>query len=58
MVVVHGLLIAVVSLVAEHGLYARGLQKLWGAGSVVVARGLSCSAVHSNPCPLHWQADS
>ena len=35
------------------------------AGSVVVAHGLSCSAVcgifpdqGSNPCPLHWQADS
>ena len=35
------------------------------AGSVVVAHGLSCSAAcgifpdqSSNPCPLHWQADS
>ena len=35
------------------------------AGSVVVAHGLSCSAARgilpdqgSNPCPLHWQADS
>ena len=35
------------------------------AGSVVVAHGLSCSAScgifpdqGSNPCPLHWQADS
>ena len=35
------------------------------AGSVVVAHGLSCSAacgilpdLGSNPCPLHWQADS
>ena len=35
------------------------------AGSVVVAHGPSCSAVcgifpdqGSNPCPLHWQADS
>ena len=35
------------------------------AGSVVVAHGPSCSAAHgifpdegSNPCPLHWQADS
>ena len=39
--VVRGLLIAVASLVAEHGLQARGLQQLWLAGSVVVARGLS-----------------
>ena len=36
-----------------------------GAGSVVVAHGPSCSAAcgifpdqGSNPCPLHWQADS
>ena len=35
------------------------------AGSEVVAHGLSCSAAcgifpdqGSNPCPLHWQADS
>ena len=35
------------------------------AGSVVVARGPSCSAAcgifpdqGSNPCPMHWQADS
>ena len=35
------------------------------AGSVIVAHGLSCSAAYgifpdqgSNPCPLHWQADS
>ena len=36
-----------------------------GAGSVIVAHGPSCSAAcgifpdqGSNPCPLHWQADS
>ena len=36
-----------------------------GAGSVVTAHGPRCSAAHgifpdqgSNPCPLHWQADS
>ena len=41
---------------------ARGLQS---AGPVVVAHGSSCSAAcgilpdqGSNPCPLHWQADS
>ena len=35
------------------------------AGSVIVAHGLSCSTAcgilpdqGSNPCPLHWQADS
>ena len=66
---VRGLLLAVASLVAEHELQghgrvvvARGLQS---AGSVVVAHGLRCSAAcgifpdqGSNPCPLHWQADS
>ena len=38
---------------------------LWSAGSVVVAHGPSCSVAcgifpdrGSNPCPLHWQADS
>ena len=53
---VRRLLIAVASLVAEHGLQVRGLQQLWHVGSVVVARrpqsagsvvvvhGLSCSA--------------
>ena len=74
---VRGLLIAVASLVAEHGLQAHGLQQLWHLGSVAVARGLqsagsvavahgpSCSVAcgilpdqGSNPCPLHWQADS
>ena len=44
---------------------ARRLQQLWRTGSVVVARRLNCSAARgifpdqgSNPCPLHWQADS
>ena len=36
---VHGLLIAVASLVAEHGLQARGLQQLQHTGSVVAACG-------------------
>ena len=40
-VAVRGLLIVAASLVAEHGLQARGLQQLWHAGSVIVARGLS-----------------
>ena len=59
------LLIAVPSLVAEHGLQARRLQQLWNVASVVVAHGLSCSAAceifpdqGQNPYPLHWQADS
>ena len=40
-------------------------RRLQSTGSVVVAHGLSCSAAcgifpdqGSNPCPLHWQADS
>ena len=37
---VHGLLIVVASLVAEHGLQARRLLQLWHVDSVVVARGL------------------
>ena len=41
--VVHGLLIAVASLVAEQRLQAPELQQLWHEGSVVVAHGLSCS---------------
>ena len=47
---------------ASSVVVVRGLQS---AGSVVVAHGLSCSAAcgtfpdqGSNPCPLHWQADS
>ena len=47
-ITVRGLLIALASLAAEHGLQARGLKQLWLAGfsscgsqaSVVVARGL------------------
>ena len=57
-VVVHGLLIAVTSLLVEPGLDS--------TGSVAVPLGLSCSAAHgicpdqgSNlPRRLHWQADS
>ena len=55
---VHGLLPAVASPVAEHGLQVHGLQQSWCAGSAVVARrlqstgsavvahGPSCSAAH------------
>ena len=42
-----------------------GFSSCGARASVVVAHGLSCSAVcgifldqGSNPCPLHWQADS
>ena len=52
-----GLLTAVASLGAEHGLQS--------TGSVVVVHGLSCSKTRgifpdqgSNLCPLHWQVDS
>ena len=52
------------------GFSMQWLLLLWStgsrhAGSVVVAHGLSCSVAcgifpdqGSNPCPLHWQADS
>ena len=43
-IAVQGLLIAVASLVEEHGLYAHGLQQLWTVGSVVVARRLQSTA--------------
>ena len=39
-VAVHVFLIAVASLVEEHGLYVHKLQQLWQVGSVVVAHGL------------------
>ena len=58
LVLVHGLLIVVASLVVEHGLQG-------ALASVVVAHRLSCPMTSgifpdqgSNPCPLHWQADS
>ena len=42
-----------------------GIPGLWSTGSIVVSVGLSCSAAcgiflvqGSNPCLLHWQADS
>ena len=64
-VAVRGLLIAVASLVAEHGLQVPGLQQLWHMGSVVVAHGLSCSVACGGlpgpglkPMSLHWQVDS
>ena len=64
------LLIAVTSLVAEHSL--QGTQAavvvvpgLWSTGSVVVAYRLGCFTAcgslpkqGSNPCLLHWQANS
>ena len=46
------------------GSRVHGLQH-WHMGSAVAARGLSCLEAcgilpdqGSNPCPLHWQADS
>ena len=39
-IAVHGFLIAVASLVAEHGLQVRGLQQLWLTGSRVQAQQL------------------
>ena len=57
-VVVRGLLIAVASLAAEHGLQARGLQQLSHVGSVVVAHGLqsagSVVVVHGLSCSVAY----
>ena len=57
-VAVRWLLIAVAS-------FCYGAWALNSSAPVVVARGLSCSVAcgifpdqGSNPCPLHWQADS
>ena len=53
------------SLVSEPGLSAHGLRWVQPAGSVVVARGLSCSEAYGifpdqglDLCLLHWQTDS
>ena len=59
-VVVRRLLIAVASLVAEHGPRAHALQKLQHAGSVVVAH-VACGIFPDqglNLCPLLCKADS
>ena len=48
-IAVRGLLFVVAFLVAEHGVQTCGLQQLWLTGSVVVARGLSCSAALPRP---------
>ena len=62
---VHGLLIAVVSLVAEHRLWVSRLQWFQYSGSVIVVNELSYYATceifwdqGSNSCPLHWKANS
>ena len=69
-VAVHGLLIAVASLVAEHRLQGARASVVVApgrssSGSIVVAHRLSCSAPCGffpdqglNPCLLHWQVDS
>ena len=68
---VHSLPTAVVSLVPEQGLQGSGVSgvavapRLWSTGLMVVVHRLSCSVAcgilldqGSNPCLLHWQADS
>ena len=66
-VVVHGLVLAVASLVVEHGLRIHGLQQLEHMDSRAcgVVHRLSCSMAYGifldqgwNASPLHWQADS
>ena len=65
LVVVCRLLIAVASIVAEHGLQGSRVPGLWSTGSTVVVYHFSCSMARgifpdqgSNPCPLYWQVDS
>ena len=70
LIVVHRLLIAVASLVAEHRLWGTqasvaAAPGLSSTGLIVVAPGLSCSKACGifvdqgwNPSLLHWQADS
>ena len=69
LVVMCGLLIVVVSLVAEPGFRACGFRavvpRLESTGSIVVVHGLSCSTLRGifpeqglNLCLLQWQADS
>ena len=74
LVAVHGLLVAVASLVVwgaqasvvvAHGLVSCGLRVLEHGLSSCVAHRLSCSTVcgifpgqGSNLCPLHWQMNS
>ena len=59
------LLAAVSSLIAEHGLWAHGVQWLQHVGSVLVFPRLSCSPAcgifpdqGTNLCSLHWRVDS
>ena len=71
--VVCGLLIAVSCLIVDCGVWAShlsvfsycGAQAVESPGSVVAVHGLCCSAAcgifpdqGSNPCPLHWRANS
>ena len=56
LIVLHGLLISVVSLVTEHRLQGHGLQQLQLRGSVVVAYGLQSTgsvAVAQGTSPWH-----
>ena len=59
-VAMHGLLIAVASLVVEHGLQACRLQQLQHMGSVVVAHGLfsagSAVVVHRLSCSRYVES--
>ena len=61
-VVMHGVLIAVVSLLVEHRLWASGLRYLWCVALVVVTHRLSCSMAcgifPDQGLNLHWQVDS
>ena len=57
-VVVHGLLIAVASPCESQALGPNGLQELWRKGLAAPWYVGSYWTRGSNPCFLHWQADS
>ena len=56
-IAVHGPLTIAASLVAEHRLQMRRLSNCGSRASCSAACGIFPDQ-GSNPCPLHWQADS
>ena len=58
-IAMRGPLTIAASLVAEHGLQTRRLSSYGSRAQLL--RGMACGILPdqgSNPCPLHWQADS
>ena len=57
-IAVHGPLIIAASLVAEHRLQTRRVSNCGSRANCCSAAGGIFPDQGSNPCPLHWQADS